>query len=297
MGCCESRSNNTEDKQWLKEGDIEAQPKWKSVMNLGIHRNTEILPLSKREEDGKAIRLSEIQANILGVPIPLVELLSEMVTLESCIQFYLSKTSFSLNEGYSEVDLTMIVDPLFIKHSAQVNLMGVLINDHNGKEEHFTSNFVLTPGKRTFLIEIKTLGVSFSFRIFYVGARDHEVQYDAEEEYNKRIVEILESSAKAVTDNLLFVEKLYPMMSKAYRKLVNLESFAQEIKGVQQQWEESTILSIKTWNVHHVYPCASIYEMEDGQLIFVMIYNKDSDRFDCLNIRWVERTLVDGTVI
>jgi len=226
MGCCKSRIIATSE-EWLKEG--ESHPRWRSVMNLGIHRNPDTLPILSRE-GGKTIRISELEGNVLGIGIPVVELLSEMNTMEGCIRFYLFKNSYSINEGIMEIDLVIIVDSLFVRYSVPINFMGVLIDEQNGKEERFATSFMMNEN-RAVKVSVNALTGSFVFNIkgFLVGSNDCEIQYDAEEEYNKKIADILDESVNKVIQNLRNPERGYPMMAKAYRKLVPLETFAKEI--------------------------------------------------------------------
>jgi len=229
----------------------------------------------------------------IEIPVAIIELISQMNTLEGSINFYQKKNSTGFEEEIPQTELMIILDPIFVQHCVPIRFKGVItVNDDS---ETFDTTFVAAEISRSYLFKgtvfLKKGEYTVHFRSFPVGIKDHEVQYDEEEGYDRRLIDILNESVKDLTENLKngLTEKAYELMSPTYQQLVNLETYGKTLKEAQLELKKGTMKSCKNWNIHHQYPCATVMEMEreDGNfnLTFVMHFNKEKDKFDCLNIR------------
>ena len=85
-----------------------------------------------------------------------------------------------------------------------------------------------------------------AFQSFPVGAKDHEIQYDGEEEYNRKLVNVLNQSVNKFIENFNnnppekvhqtsgispHAPQAYESMCRGFRRLVSIEDFKAMVEG------------------------------------------------------------------
>jgi len=304
MGCFQSRRWSKVPTNEEEEMKDPSQQKWKSVMNPGFQ--SPYTTTTKKSEENMFVVLKEIEVTVLGVPVATVQPLSQLMEGLAVVDFFENKNTFNCEDGSSQINIVIILDPLFVQNCAPILITGIV--DKNGKQERFSSSSVAKATGKTLFSEgsIDVLDGSFkiNFRGIPVGTKDHLVHYDNDEEYNKKIELILNESVKKLIGSLQTgsPDKAYALMSPSYRKLVSLEGFVQSVLEGQKEWKGWKVKHTTIWNIHHVYPCASVCELEAEaeksiSLTFVMLYNRDSGAFECLNFRWEHLSLACDTVL